>query len=345
VLEGPSGFVSALALLPGGRVVCASYDGSLRVWSVEGGPAQVLEGHTALVTALATLPDGRVVSASKDKSVRVWSVDGAASQVFESHTVVTALGVFPDGRVVSASELALAPPARQRRSYVRGLRREDGAGAFLRVWSLEGGPVQVLKGHKLLASAVVVLADGRVVSASWDRTVRVWGPDGAPEQVLEGHTEEVTALAVLPDGRVVSGSRDKSVRVWSLDGAGTRVLQGHTGWVTALAVLPDGRVVSGGRDKSVRVWSRNFEIQHSFIADDPINCLCVTPAGVIVAGCEHVAARVAGSENLTARVASSEYGNVHILRLPPERASRGTIARHEERIPVRQHSDHNGTLS
>jgi hypothetical protein len=62
-------------------------------------------------------------------------------------------------------------------------------------------------------------------------------------------------------------------------------------------VLADGRVASAGDDHAVRVWSRTFQLQHTFVADAPIWCLTITPAGVIVAGCQD--------------------GTVHFLRLSP----------------------------
>ncbi len=37
---------------------------------------------------------------------------------------------------------------------------------------------------------------------------------GMCEAVLEGHRSGVWALAVLPDGRLASASYDKTVRVW-----------------------------------------------------------------------------------------------------------------------------------
>jgi WD40 repeat protein len=38
---------------------------------------------------------------------------------------------------------------------------------------------------------------------------------GTTSSTLEGHTSRVHALAVLPDGRLASASWDKTVRVWS----------------------------------------------------------------------------------------------------------------------------------
>jgi hypothetical protein len=103
-------------------------------------------------------------------------------------------------------------------------------------------------GHKRPVTALTVLDDGRLASASHDRTIRVWNTDtGAEPLVLTGHEGAVTALAALPGGRLVSGSKDKTVRVWQVVDSSSRVVARHPGKVTALAALADGRVVSASK--------------------------------------------------------------------------------------------------
>jgi ankyrin repeat protein len=99
------------------------------------------------------------------------------------------------------------------RSAVVSALRSAGAGPYT---PLTGTASSTLKGHTITVWALAVLSDGRLASASWDKTIRVWRPStGVCEAVLEGHTITVWALAVLPDGRLASGSADKTVRVWS----------------------------------------------------------------------------------------------------------------------------------
>jgi WD40 repeat protein len=114
-----------------------------------------------------------------------------------------------------------------------------------------------LEGHDVGVNFLTVGLDGKIYSASDDRTVRVWsGADGTHLRTLQGHTDFVRALAVGLGGKIYSGSSDTTIRVWSgEDGAHLQTLQGHTGCVWALAVGLGGKIYSGSDDTTIRVWS------------------------------------------------------------------------------------------
>ena len=128
----------------------------------------------------------------------------------------------------------------------RELRREVGSFRW---------PVVVLRGHTAEVRSVCALADGRVVSASWDKTLRVWNTaTGACESVLAGQIGYVYGVCALDDGRVVSASHDKTLRVWSVaTGACERELRGNLNAARCVCSLA-GRIVSASEDTTLRVW-------------------------------------------------------------------------------------------
>jgi WD40 repeat protein len=114
----------------------------------------------------------------------------------------------------------------------------------------------VLEGHTHAVNGAEVLADGRLVSWSWDGTLRLWdGQSGACLMVLEGHTRGVKGVQALSDGRLLSWSNDGTLRLWDgQSGACLAVLEGHTFQVEGVQVLADGRLLSWSNDKTPRLW-------------------------------------------------------------------------------------------
>ena len=71
---------SASTLLPDGRFVSGSSDGTLKIWDPSMEPAvqcvATLRGHTdRWINCVILLPDGRFVSASSDYTLKIWDPD------------------------------------------------------------------------------------------------------------------------------------------------------------------------------------------------------------------------------------------------------------------------------
>ena len=161
VLEGHTGWVSCLQVLPDGRIVSGSDDRTIRIWS-RGADGEwqneVLRGHAGWIRCLQVLPDGRIVSGNRDGTLCIWSrgVDGAwQSEVLRGHSgSVNCLQVLPDGRIVSGGNDGTI------RVWSRGV---DGA------WQSE-----VLEGHSDSVYCLQVHPDGRIFSGGTESVLRIW---------------------------------------------------------------------------------------------------------------------------------------------------------------------------
>ena len=113
--------------------------------------------------------------------------------------------------------------------------------------------------HDRPVAAVVVLADGRVVTGGADGQILAWDPahPGATPAEVGRHRGAVYAMAVLADGRVVTGGADGQILAWdpAHPGATPAEVGRHPEAVYAMAVLADGRLIAGGYDGRMLVWN------------------------------------------------------------------------------------------
>ncbi|NVB41252.1 protein kinase [Pseudenhygromyxa sp. WMMC2535] len=204
-LHGHELFISAVAFERGGagRVVTASGDGSVRVWSPETGAAlATLPAQAGKIYALVQSPDGRRwATGGEDGSVQLWPSleDDAAPRRLVGHDkAVWSLAFDADGqRLVSGGH--------------------DGRAL---VWGVdEGRLIDALEGHGGKVWDVAVLPDARVVTASGDGGLRIWTPEsGAPALRLDHHGADIQSLAVgLGGQRVISASADATAMIWRVE--------------------------------------------------------------------------------------------------------------------------------
>ena len=152
----------------------------------------------------------RLAVAADDGRIELHALDGGRpKQVLSGHpfepgwlALVTSLDFFPDGRrVVSV-----------------------GVDKTVRIWDLETGSAQILRGHTDAVYQVVVSPDGRLVAtASRDRTIRFWDPiSGVERGLLAGGGSNPPNILFTPDGATLvaigdaGGKRPTAVQLYDV---------------------------------------------------------------------------------------------------------------------------------
>lgn len=166
--EDIDGVVQVIELTDG-RLASAGNDGSVQVWDLDdpAGTATIYEGHTDRVLTVAQLAGGRLASAGADTTVQVWDLDDPTT------ALATYLG--HDERVLAIVQLA------------DGRVATGGSDGTVQIWDPDEPGTPILASYARhrdeatdpdedAVTALAVLADGRVASASADGTVRLWIP-------------------------------------------------------------------------------------------------------------------------------------------------------------------------
>jgi hypothetical protein len=216
-------------------------------------------GHQDSVSALAVVDDQWLCSASFDRTVRVWSVaDGSPHGILEGHQhrimALATVSLLPEETSGVDEDGIICGNGRIIDNYLGG--SEAGAtiprGADLLVSADYGGHIKV---WSVIRDTRIVQGVGESPNSADEKAAVSPGePSPGPGKLLaswDAHADwkyfGVLALAVA-DGKVLySGAGDRTIRAWSLGAGGVAlggllgVLEGHTGPVSALAV--DGELL------------------------------------------------------------------------------------------------------
>lgn len=254
------------------RIVTASQDGTVIVWSDESGQwtqnAQIQQGipfrgHEGPVYAAVFSPDGnQVLSGGYDRRILIWDPNAV--------TEFDYLRLAEGGDDSEAEYRELVGHT----DSVRTIQFSDkgalvvsgGRDNTVRVWDPESGKaIRTFRGHGSWIAGASFSRDGRwIISAGHDAQVKRWSLESNDEiqslhgRRLDGHTDAVLGASFSPDGnRVVTASQDRFAKSWSAEtGDVTQAFfEGHQFLSSTVNFLQEGqRLITSAMDNSTRIW-------------------------------------------------------------------------------------------
>jgi eukaryotic-like serine/threonine-protein kinase len=253
-----------------GRLATGSIPEGVRLWDpVTGERLYTFPAYRHPISALAFSGNGeRLAVASYDKTVKVWdTTTGRLLYTFNSHTGnVECVAFSPDG-------LRLASGGEDRTVRVWDVSTWPGREVLDREVldrELLDREVLDLPGHTNRCACLAFAPDGRLASASTDKTIRIWdatplrGDEGQDLFTFTKHSDEIRSVAFKPGTKpnewtIASVGLDRFVKVWdATTGLESASFVGHTGVIFGVAWHPDGqRLATTGVDGSqpaVKVW-------------------------------------------------------------------------------------------
>jgi WD40 repeat protein len=255
-LRGHTNAVVGVAFSPdGSRLATASWDGTVKLWEVNGGQEVLtLWVQKDRVNSLAFSPDGsRLATASGGYDAQSKQEYGGV-QMWDVTTgrEVPTLNWWAAGRA-AAHGLAWSPDGARVASVGRygelKVRDARTGEETLTIQGIDDHGIPVAfspDGGRLAAAALV---RGKV--SVWDART------GQEDLTLKGHAKAVNGVAWSPDGsHLATASGDMTVKVWDArTGEEVLTLKGHTGIVYCAVFSPDGaRLASASDDGTVKIW-------------------------------------------------------------------------------------------
>ncbi|GGI88314.1 tetratricopeptide repeat protein [Legionella impletisoli] len=122
------------------------------------------------------------------------------------------------------------------------------------------------RAHPGVITAIEVLPNQRVATASSNKTITIWHMKGLYEvSTLFGHQDEILSISSLPNNRLVSLSKDNSVKLWDLSsGDCISTIKLPYMFVTSFGVLSGGQIVTFGcsfikkrESNGLHIWDVN----------------------------------------------------------------------------------------
>lgn len=285
-LEGHDGYILGLSFSPDGQTIAtASYDKTIRLWSLNGKQEKVLKPLDQPLTSVSISPDGKIIAAASYEGIvsllnlegkpLVPSLKGHAGPIWK-------VAFSPNGQTLATAGddgtlrfwKTTGQPLSSRTLTAKGTKFDsvafstDGAkvaagrsdGNVL-VLDNQGKLIRTLTGHTAPVYGIAFSPDGHIIAtASDDKRVILWDSStGAIQSTLIGHTAEVRDVAFSPDGETIATAGfDDTVKQWNRKGELLDTLRGHTGQVFAVKFHPKSNlVVSASNDKTIRLWQVN----------------------------------------------------------------------------------------
>jgi WD40 repeat protein len=248
VCQAPAAMRSVAFSALDDTIVSGCDDGNVRLSDAATGHTRILEELSGPVMAVRLSPNGvllaTVTHEKESGKFRVRVLDLQSNEpldIGETGSRSPSLAFSPGGtRLACAS----AEPT-----------------GVIRVWNLQNGQAQTLKGSWGGPSSISFSPDGNFIAAAdanlADAAIRIWNLDKGTADLLGRSKRQVTSVIFSSDGKTVaSGSWDETVRLWDVTTGQSRTLADDCSCVCCLAFSPQGdKVAASSLDSKIRVWN------------------------------------------------------------------------------------------
>ena len=253
------GKIQCLLLLNDGRILSSSStDNNIKVWIYQNGTfdlRQSLTAHNKTVTSMAQLNDLRLVTSSADFTIKIWKED--SNEFLVQYTINN--DKKPIIKVIGLSYNRIAYHFNEETINIFGEKNEE----FKFITYLKGhtGKVISLCQMELNNNFYLVSGGSDHLIIVWKPKEE---NSFEYSQTLNRHLSDILSIIQLKDGRLASASRDRTIRIWKFYESKSvfeedEVLSDYAHAMMLLIQLNDKRLCSVSSDHAIVIYRNRIE--------------------------------------------------------------------------------------
>jgi WD40 repeat protein len=237
----------------GDRIVSASTDTTVKIWSVSDGRLIKTLDHKSPVKDVIYSANGKLIaSATEDGQVFIWNENGTLITSWKAHKQNIKEIAFSNCQEKICQNPKFLATASQDK--------------FAKVWTLNGEPLVTLSSqsgkptHTDVVNRIAFSPNNkRLATSSFDGSAKLWDVKENFKFIKAlPHQHVIYSLSFSKNSQFLATTgKDQLVRLWQAEtGERIRALKGHAGWVRRVVFSPidDTLLASGGQDKTIKLW-------------------------------------------------------------------------------------------
>ncbi|MDJ0678276.1 MAG: AAA-like domain-containing protein [Xenococcaceae cyanobacterium MO_167.B52] len=276
-LKGHNSPVVAVIFHPDNqKVITAGWDGTVKIWSIEGALLKTINIETKRIWDLDISPDGNsIATASEQDIVKLAKLDNPLLKVLRSHSAPIIDVVFhPQGEMIFTAS-------------------DD---RKVKLWSKDGSLLNTFQNQEDSVLGITIDRNGsNLVSGHWNGTIDLLKledlkqPEILLDQTIKGHKVGVWRIAISPNGKIIAtASEDKTAKLWDWQGNLIVSLDGHQDVVRDVAFTPDGEIIAtASYDQTIKLWNTQGDLLKTLDQDNynvrSEGVLAISPDGKVMA--------------------------------------------------------------